>query len=202
MKKQSRRRKQTSAQRKRIKKAYDALRYAKKKLTKLIEEIEKNYKNIYGNKEANKLGNYTKKDIEELYKKAVFDKDKYAKKKLKDLADEYKGGEKQFKRNWADVLQDDLQKNIYGTRPSKLRKATRDDLQNFKTLMNNLTPDQKLDFLNNSSYYGARRYQKPPAESLTFNLQVENDGASYIVQDLIKYYNDNGIPLPNNLIII
>ena len=190
------------AQRKKQKKIYDALRYRKKKLIKIIETIEKEFKNIYGNEERHKLAHYTRKDIEEMFKKAVYEKDKGKAKELMQLGEEVKGSEKKFKMSWAESLQKDLQENIYGTRPSKLKSATRKDYENFKLLMNGLDENQKLEFLNSSSYYGARRYQKPPAESETFNLQVKHDGASYIVQDLLKYYRDKGLIIPKDFINI
>lgn len=183
---------------KQAKRIYDKLRYTKRKLINVMEKMQK-HKNIYNNKDRNKISNYTKKDIEELYKKAVYDKDKYAINKLKELAKDYKGSIKNIEKNYINNLQKDLQKNIYGSRPSKLRTASRRDLDNFNILMNNLTTEQKAEFLNSTSYYGARRYQKPPAESETFNLQVQQDGASYIVQDLIKFYNDKGLTIPKEL---
>ena len=181
---------------KKAKSIYDKLRYRKRKLIKVIEEMQKN-KNIYNNADRNKISNYSKKQIEELYKKAVFEKDKTAQKTLFNLGQEYKGSIKTIEKNYLNNLQLDLQHNIYGNRPSKLRVATRRDLQNFNTLMNGLTPEQKAEFLNSTKYYGARRYHKPPAESENFNMQVEQDGASYIVQDLIKYYEDNGLSIPD-----
>lgn len=181
---------------KKAKSIYDKLRYRKRKLIKVIEEMQKN-KNIYNNVDRNKISNYSKKQIEELYKKAVFEKDKSAQKTLFNLGKEYKGSIQTIEKNYLNNLQLDLQHNIYGNRPSKLRIATRRDLQNFNTLMNGLTPEQKAEFLNSTKYYGARRYHKPPAESENFNMQVEQDGASYIVQDLIKYYEDNGLSIPD-----
>lgn len=183
---------------KKAKKIYDKMRYKKRKLIKVIEEMQK-HKNIYNNKDRNKISNYTKKDIEELYKKAVYDKDKEAQKTLSRLGEEYKGSIKKIETKYINNLQEDLKKNIYGTRTSKLRVASKRDMQNFDALMNGLTTEQKAEFLNSTKYYGARRYQKPPAESETFNIQVEQDGASYIVQDLIKYYEDNGIAIPNDI---
>ena len=178
------------------KKIYDKLRYKKKKLINIIEKMQK-HKNIYDNKDRNIISNYTKKDIEELYKKAVYDKDKKARSIINKLGNEYKGRFKTIEKKYVDNLQLDLQKNIYGTKTSKLRVATRRDLENFKTLMDGLTTEQKAEFLNSTKYYGARRYQKPPAESESFNTQIIQDGASYIVQDLIKYYEDNGLILPD-----
>ena len=173
---------------KKAKKIYDALRYRKKKLINLIEDLGKQLKNIYGNLSKEPLSKLTKKDIEELYKKAVFDKDKYAKNKLLELGEEYKGGTQANFEKWVQTLQDDLQVNIYGTNVSKLPLPVKRDLENFKTLMDGLTPEQKAEFLNSSSYYGARRYQKPVAESLTFLMQIVSEGKSYIVDNLIKYY--------------
>lgn len=185
---------------KKAKALYDALRYRKKKLINLIEDLGKKAKNIYDNKYSRKsLLDYTKADIEALYKKAVFEKDKEAQRIIKKLGAEYKGPASRTTSKFADILEEDLIKNIYGTRPSKLRVASKNDFENFKRLLNGLTPEQKLEFLNSASYYGARRYQKPPAESETFNLQVEQDGASYIVQDLVKYYKDKGLSLPQLL---
>ena len=183
---------------KKAKSIYDKMRYRKRKLIKVIEEMQKN-KNIYNNKDRNKISNYTRKDIEEMYKKAVYEKDKKKQKELLKLGEEYKGSIKSIETKYINNLQEDLKKNIYGTKTSKLRIATRRDMANFDTLMNNLTTEQKAEFLNSTKYYGARRYQKPPAESETFNMQVENDGASYIVQDLIKFYNDKGLAIPNDL---
>ena len=182
---------------KRAKKIYDALRYRKKKLINLIEDLGKQLKNIYGNLSKEPLSKLTKKDIEELYKKAVFDKDKYAKNKLLELGEEYKGGTQANFEKWVQTLQDDLQVNIYGTNVSKLPLPVKRDLENFKTLMDGLTPEQKAEFLNSSSYYGARRYQKPVAESLTFLMQIVSEGKSYIVDNLIKYYEDNGLSIPD-----
>ena len=196
------RRRKTTAQRKKAKKLYDVFRYKKKKLINIIEEIEKNLKNIYGNRQSNKLADYSRKDIEELYKKAVYEKDKTAKKKIESLAKEVKGTKKQFYESWAENLKEDLKANIYGTDARKLKKVVRDDMKNFETLFNGLNEQQKLEFLNSASYYGARRYQKPPAESESFAMQVKQDGASYIVQNLIKYYEDNGLTLPKELIDI
>lgn len=182
---------------KKAKKIYDALRYRKKKLINLIEDLGKQLKNIYGNLSKEPLSKLTKKDIEELYKKAVFDKDKYAKNKLLELGEEYKGGTQANFEKWVQTLQDDLQVNIYGTNVSKLPLPVKRDLENFKTLMDGLTPEQKAEFLNSSSYYGARRYQKPVAESLTFLMQIVSEGKSYIVDNLIKYYEDNGLSIPD-----
>ena len=182
---------------KKAKKIYDALRYRKKKLINLIEDLGKELKNIYGNLSKEPLSKLTKKDIEELYKKAVFDKDKYAKNKLLELGEEYKGGTQANFAKWVQTLQDDLQANIYGTNVSKLPLPVKRDLENFKTLMDGLTPEQKAEFLNSSSYYGARRYQKPVAESLTFLMQIVSEGKSYIVDNLIKYYKDNGLSIPD-----
>ena len=80
-----------------------------------------------------------------------------------------------------------------------MRKASVIDMENFDRLINGLTEEQKIEFLNSTKYYGARRYNKPPAESETFAFQVEQDGASYIVQDLIKYYRDKGLTIPSLL---
>lgn len=186
-----------SKRNKKAKKIYDALRYRKKKLINLIEDLGKELKNIYGNLSKEPLSKLTKKDIEELYKKAVFDKDKYAKNKLLELGEEYKGGTQTNFAKWVQTLQDDLQVNIYGTNVSKLPLPVKRDLENFKTLMDGLTPGQKAEFLNSSSYYGARRYQKPVAESLTFLMQIVSEGKSYIVDNLIKYYEDNGLSIPD-----
>lgn len=186
-----------SKRNKKAKKIYDALRYRKKKLINLIEDLGKELKNIYGNLSKEPLSKLTKKDIEELYKKAVFDKDKYAKNKLLELGEEYKGGTQTNFAKWVQTLQDDLQVNIYGTNVSKLPLPVKRDLENFKTLMDGLTPEQKAEFLNSSSYYGARRYQKPVAESLTFLMQIVSEGKSYIVDNLIKYYEDNGLSIPD-----
>lgn len=190
------------AARKRAKKLYDAFRYKKKKLIKIIEEIEKNLINIYGNRQSNKLANFSRKDIELLYKKAVSEKDVYSKKKINELFKEVKGSKKQFYKTWGDTLQEDLKINIYGRDKRKLTQVAKDDLKNFETLFNGLNEKQKLEFLNSSSYYGARRYQRPPATSESFIMQVKNDGASYIVDNLKKYYEDNGLALPKDLINI
>lgn len=185
---------------KKAKALYDALRYRKKKLINLIEDLGKKAKNIYGNIYKKKsILDYTKADIEALYKKAIYNKDKEAQKIIKQLGAEYKGGLSKATSKFADILEEDLINNIYGTRKSKLRVASKNDLENFKRLLGGLTAEQKLEFLNSTSYYGARRYQKPPAESEAFNLQVEQDGASYIVQDLVKYYKDKGLSLPQLL---
>jgi len=181
---------------KKAKSLYDKLRYRKKKIINTIETMQKKLKNIYDNQNSFKLANYTKKEIEEIYKQAVFNKDKEQIKKLLELGKEIKGGEKEILKKWTESIQKDLSVNIYGTRPSTLRAATKRDKENFDTLMKNLTPEQKAEFLNSTTYYGARRYQKPPAESETFNLQVEQDGASYIVQDLIRFYKDKGLTIP------
>ena len=114
-----------------------------------------------------------------------------------ELGEEYKGGTQANFAKWVQTLQDDLQVNIYGTNVSKLPLPVKRDLENFKTLMNGLTPEQKAEFLNSSSYYGARRYQKPVAESLTFLMQIVSEGKSYIVDNLIKYYEDNGLSIPD-----
>ena len=193
------------ARNKKAKALYDALRYRKKKLINLIEDLGKKLSNIYGStykrKGKRNLFDYTKKDIEELYKKAVFEKDKKAQRIIKELGQEYRGGQKRITSKLTDIMQEDLRQNIYGTRPSKLREASKRDLENFDRLMAGLTEEQKIEFLNSASYYGARRYNRPPAESETFVLQVEQDGASYIVQDLVKYYKDKGLTIPQLLSI-
>lgn len=188
--------------RKKAKKLYNAFRYKKKKLIKVIEEIEKNLINIYGNRQSNKLANFSRKDIELLYKKAVSEKDTYSKRKINELFKEVKGSKKNFYKSWGDTLQEDLRLNIYGSDKRRLSKVAKDDLKNFETLFNGLNEKQKLEFLNSNSYYGARRYQKPPATSESFIMQVQKDGASYIVDNLKKYYEDNGLTLPKDLIII
>ena len=187
---------------KKAKALYDALRYRKKKLINIITEVTAKLSNIYGNKYKTKKRNifdYTKAEIENLYKKAVYEKDKRAQKIIKELGQEYRGGQRAITSKLTDIIQDDLRKNIYGTRPSKLRKASVIDMENFDRLINGLTEEQKIEFLNSTKYYGARRYNKPPAESETFAFQVEQDGASYIVQDLIKYYRDKGLTIPSLL---
>lgn len=181
---------------KKAKALYDALRYRKKKLINLIEKMVKDFKNIYNNKDSNELSNYEKIDIELLYKRAIYEKNKEARDTLLRLGNKYKGGEKDFKMSWAETLQKDLQANIYGENTKNLPLPVKYDMQNFNALMNGLTDEQKLEFLNSSSYYGARRYQKPPADSLTFLLQVLDEGKSYIVDNLIKYYEDKGLPIP------
>lgn len=187
---------------KKAKKLYDALRYRKKKLIKLIEDLGKQLKNIYGNLSKEKLSHLTKTDIETLYKRAVFDKDKEAQKKLINLGKEYKGGTQANFAKWVDTLQDDLQANIYGEDMRKLRAPVKRDLENYKILMNGLTPEQKAEFLNSTSYYGARRYSRPPALSQTFLLQIIDEGKSYIVDNLLKYYRENGLAIPENLKMI
>ena len=190
---------------KKAKALYDALRYRKKKLINLIEDLTAKLSNIYGNiykKKGHKnLFDFSKADIENLYKKAVFNKDKYAIKTLKELGAEYSGRKTKITNKLVNTMEEDLRKNIYGTRISKLRESAKKDLENFNRLMEGLTDEQKIEFLNSTSYYGARRYQKPPAESETFIMQVEQDGASYIVQDIIKYYKDHGIAIPDLLSI-
>lgn len=180
---------------KKAKSLYDKLRYRKKKLISIMEKLEK-HKNIYNNTTRNKIANYTKKQIEEIYKKAVFDKDKQQQKKLMQLAEEYKGGFAKIQENFIQNLQKDLEANIYGNDKGHLNTIAKNDLANFRTLMEGLTAEQKAEFLNSNQYYGARRYQKPPAESQAFLMQVEQDGASYIVDNLRKYYEDKGLPLP------
>lgn len=181
---------------KKAKSIYDKLRYRKKKLLSTMEKLE-NYKNIYGNKERNTLSNYTKKQIEELYKEAVFEHNKEAARKLMQLGEEYKGGFAKIQENFIKNMQADLEANIYGNDKGHLNTIAKNDLANFRTLMNGLTDEQKAEFLNSTQYYGARRYQKPPAESEAFLQQVEQDGASYIVDNLRKYYEDKGLSLPD-----
>lgn len=198
--------KKASKSQKKAKAIYDALRYRKKKLINLIEDLTAKLSNIYGTKYKAKKGHrnlfdWKKQDIEELYKKAIFNKDKYAKKVLKELGEEYKGRKTQIINKLVITMEDDLRQNIYGTRISKLRKASQIDYANFNKLMEGLTDEQKIEFLNSTNYYGARRYRRPPAESESFVLQVEQDGASYIVQDLIRYYKNNGIAIPDLLSI-
>ena len=187
---------------KQAKKIYDALRYRKKKLINLIEDLGKQLNNIYGNLSKEKLSHLTKADIEALYKKAVFEKDKEAKRKLLKLGEEYKGGREANLKNWTNTLQNDLQENIYGDDLRKLPKPVKRDLENFNVLMNGLTPEQKAEFLNSTSYYGARRYGRPPALSQTFLMQIIDEGKSYIVDNLLKYYRDKGLPIPKELKMI
>lgn len=184
---------------KRAKQIYDKLRYRKKKLINVIEKMQK-YKNIYNNPDRNKISNYTKKQIEELYKKAIYEKDKYARNKLNELGRQYTGTIKSITKDFVNDLQKDLKVNIYGKKFSKMANIVKIDTQNFDLLFSKLTTEQKAEFLNSTSYYGARRYQKPPAESESFNLQVKQDGASYIVQDLIKYYKDNGLTISRQVL--
>lgn len=107
---------------KKAKALYDALRYRKKKLINLIEDLGKKAKNIYDNKYSRKsLLDYTKADIEALYKKAVFEKDKEAQRIIKKLGAEYKGPASRTTSKFADILEEDLIKKYIWNKAKQIK---------------------------------------------------------------------------------